>query len=73
MLTVSVHLDVDGDTYQEMLDKALGVLANLLDMGLDSVQDSINLEMVISENEPTIDNDSAYKAEVTARMKNARH
>jgi len=70
-VTATVKIYVEGDNYDELLQKATELLAELLDTPEDSVLDRVNIELSIVENEP-FESDLSYAAEVIARLKNVR-
>jgi hypothetical protein len=70
-VTATVKVYVEGDTYDELLEKASELLSELLDIPTESVLDRANLELNIVENEP-FESDLSYAAEVIARVKNVR-
>lgn len=72
MINATVSFQTFGDSYLEIVEKAMSILSIVLDIDEEDVQDHVNLDLAISENEPSIDNDSAYKADITARIKNVR-
>jgi len=72
MITAVIHLNVDGDSYDEILDKTYKILGVVLDLDSDQVQDQVNIEIEIFENEELMENDSDLTATITARLKNVR-
>lgn len=71
MITSSIRINVAGDTYYEIFDAAINILAGVLEIPADEVEDRANIEISITENEP-FDSDASYSAEIIARLRNVR-
>lgn len=71
MITAIVTFYVEGDTYDEMIERSKEMLASLLDITVGEVLDRVNIELNIVENEP-LESDMSYAAEMIARIKNVR-
>jgi hypothetical protein len=72
MISAVIHLSVDGDSYEEVLEKTYSILSEILDLDSDQVQNLVDIEIEIFENEELMENDSALIATITARLKNVR-
>lgn len=71
MVTAVATFYVEGDTYDEILDRGIDLVSRLLGIPQDDVLDRANMEFNIVENEP-LESDMAYAAEMIARLKNVR-
>lgn len=71
MVTAVATFYVEGDTYDEILDRGIDLVSRLLGIPRDDVLDRVNMEFNIVENEP-LESDMAYAAEMIARLKNVR-
>lgn len=71
MVTAVATFYVEGDTYDEILDRGVDLVSRLLGIPRDGVLDRVNMEFNIVENEP-LESDMAYAAEMIARLKNVR-
>lgn len=71
MVTAVATFYVEGDTYEEILDRGIDLVSRLLGIPRDDVLDRVNMEFNIVENEP-LESDMAYAAEMIARLKNVR-
>lgn len=71
MVTAVATFYVEGDTYDEILDRGIDLVSRLLGIPRDGVLDRVNMEFNIVENEP-LESDMAYAAEMIARLKNVR-
>ena len=71
MVTAVATFYLEGDTYDEILDRGVDLVSRLLGIPRDGVLDRVNMEFNIVENEP-LESDMAYAAEMIARLKNVR-
>lgn len=71
MVTAVATFYVEGDTYDEILDRGVDLVSRLLGIPRDDALDRVNMEFNIVENEP-LESDMAYAAEMIARLKNVR-
>jgi hypothetical protein len=71
VVTAVATFYVEGDTYDEILDRGIDLVSRLLGIPQDDVLDRANMEFNIVENEP-LESDMAYAAEMIARLKNVR-
>lgn len=71
MVTAVATFYVEGDTYDEILDRGIDLVSRLLGIPRDDALDRVNMEFNIVENEP-LESDMAYAAEMIARLKNVR-
>lgn len=69
MITTTVKFHIEGDSYEEILDRGKTLIAGLLDIPVENVLDRANIEFEIYENE-LLETDMSYVAKMTARLKN---
>lgn len=72
MITTTFKFYVEGDSYEEILDKGAVVIGDLLGLTTEDALDSVTLEINIIENEVFEESDMTYAAEMIGRLKNAR-
>lgn len=69
MIRASAQLTVQGDTYDEIAEKTLGAVSEFLGIGIDEVENRVDIEVDINPSYADISADGAYTATVHLRMK----
>lgn len=69
MIRASAQLSVQGNTYDEIAEKTLTAVSEFLGIGVDEIENRVDIEVDINPSYADISADGAYTATVHLRMK----
>ena len=68
MISSTLRVFVDGDSYDEIIEKAEKEISDFMEIDVEEISKKVNYELLISKTED-MSSDTEYQAEVIARIK----